>query len=73
VAAPRYEDAAIHRLFATAERADDRPSTEELITYGTLAASRRWVVEGCTQRDPEIQAEMRLLRRLGRNPLVPNS
>jgi hypothetical protein len=72
LAALCQEDLALRQLFAAAERACDRPSPHELIGYidGTLAASRRRFVEEWAQRDPEIETEIRLLRRLGRNPLT---
>ena len=70
------EDAALLKMFAaaahTSTTTDARPAPQELIAYvdGTLAASRRRFVEEWAGRDPEIEAEIRLLRRLGRNPLT---
>jgi anti-sigma factor RsiW len=76
VAAMRHDDAALRRLFFDAAshlpNADDRPSPQELIAYidGTLTAAQRRFVEQYAERFPEIQAEIQLLRQLGRNPLL---
>jgi anti-sigma factor RsiW len=71
-AALRRQDAQLRRLFVQAMCADESPSPQELIDYvdGRLAESGRRFVERWAQHDPEIQAEICLLRRLGRNPLI---
>jgi hypothetical protein len=76
VAAMHHDDAALQRLFSHAAShppiPDDRPSPQELIAYvdGTLTAAQRRFVEQYAERFPEIQAEIQLLRQLGRNPLL---
>jgi anti-sigma factor RsiW len=75
VATMRRSDAALQRLFSDAARApssaDNRPSPQILIAYldGLITEARRRFVEQCTERFPETQAEIRLLQRLGSNPL----
>jgi len=76
VAAIRRDVAALQQLFSDAAGyrpiLDDRPSPQDLIAYvdGTLTAARRRFVEQCAERFPEIREEIRLLRRLGGNPLM---
>jgi anti-sigma factor RsiW len=75
-AAMRRDDAVLQQLFSDAAGDvpihDDRPSPQELIAYvdGTLTESRRRFVEQCALRFPDVREEIRLLRRLGGNPLL---
>ena len=70
-----HEDAALQELFSDTAGdvpiPDDRPSPQDLIAYvdGTLDRTRRQFVDDCAERMPEIREEIRLLRRLGSNPL----